>query len=123
MKKKFAAILCTFVLLLACLCLPAFAAGKPNVELSTLQVVWGPNRAESPAIYCRNNTSKTIKYLEWYVTAYNRVDDPIPGMATQKLTAVGPTEPFRVIRETSSPLKTNYFMEDDNPFKYYKETK
>ena len=41
MKKKFAAILCTFVLLLACLCLPAFAAGKPNVELSTLQVVWG----------------------------------------------------------------------------------
>lgn len=123
MKKKFAAILCTFVLLLACLCLPAFAAGKTNVELSTLQVVWGSNRAESPAIYCRNNTSKTIKYLEWYVTAYNRVDDPIPGMATQKLTAVGPTEPFRVIRETSSPLKTNYFMEDDNPFKYYKETK
>ena len=81
MKKKFAAILCTFVLLLACLCLPAFAAGKPNVELSTLQVVWGSNRAESPAIYCRNNTSKTIKYLEWYVTAYNRVGDPIPGMA------------------------------------------
>lgn len=123
MKKKFAATLCTFVLLLACLCLPAFAAGKPDVELSTLQVVWGPNRAERPAIYYRNNTSKTIKYWEWYITAYNRVDDPIPGIATQKLTVVGPTEPFQVIRETNNPLKTNYFMEDDNPFKYYKETK
>ena len=47
MKKKFAAILCTFVLLLACLCLPAFAAGKTNVELSTLQVVWGQRVQQS----------------------------------------------------------------------------
>lgn len=121
MKKKLAALLCTAVLLCGCLGLSAMAA-KPNVELMTLQVIWGNNCAYSPTVYFRNNTTKDIKYAEWYATAYNRVGDAIPEIATQVLTAVGPNEPFQVYEDNNNNLNTLYGVANDFPFKYYKET-
>lgn len=122
MEKKFSAVLITLVLLCTCLCGSAFAAKKPSVEVITLQVQWGSDYAQNPTIYCRNNTGRAIKYMDFYVTAYNRVGDPIPGMATRKLTAVGPTQPFQVIRNNDAQLNINRWLSDDNPFKYYKNT-
>lgn len=121
MKKKLAALLSTAVLLCGCLGLSAMAA-KPNVELMTLQVIWGNNCAYSPTVYFRNNTTKDIKYTEWYATAYNRVGDAIPEIATQVLTAVGPNEPFQVYEDNNNNLNTLYGVANDFPFKYYKET-
>lgn len=125
MKKKFAAILCTFVLLLACLCLPAFAAGKPNVELMYLEAIWEDNRVYSPTLWFRNNSNKTVKYLDWYVTAYNAVDDKVTDNvlgATQKLTVVGPMEPSAVGRDFDSEWKVQPKVPEESPFRRYRET-
>ena len=122
MRKKIAALFCTLAVLCACLCGTASAAKKPSVELVTLQVMWGNNYAYAPTIYCRNNTNKAIKYIDWYVTAYNRVGDPIPGVATKKLTSVGPTQPFEVVKNSGAQLNVVREITDECPFKYYRET-
>lgn len=122
MKRKIVAFLCTVAMLCAFLCGTAFAAKKPSVEVITMQVRWGNNYVNTPTIYCRNNTNKTIKYIDWYVTAYNRVGDPIPGLATQKMTSVGPVAPFELIRDNGLPLNMVRDVADDCPFKYYRES-
>lgn len=48
-----------------------------------MQVNWEDNYVCDPTIYSRNNTNKTMKYVDFYATAYNRVGDPIPGVATK----------------------------------------
>ena len=72
------------------------------------------------------HTEKTIKYLDWYVTAYNRVGDATPdlntGLTTKKLTAVGPIQPFQLVRESNAGVNTNWLIAVDSPFRYYKET-
>lgn len=130
MKKKFAAILCTFVLLLACLCLPAFAAGKPSIEIMYMVGISGvdtPIRGASPTIYYRNNTNKPMKYVEWYVTSYNRVGDATPdirsGITTKRLTTIGPILPFQLVRESSAPITTKWLVSENSPFKSYKTTR
>ena len=104
MKRKLSAALLTIVLLCMCFCGSAFAAKKPSIEIITMQVNWEDNYVCDPTIYSRNNTNKTMKYVDFYATAYNRVGDPIPGVATKKLTVVGPIEPFRVARNNGAQL-------------------
>lgn len=84
MKRKLSAALLTIVLLCMCFCGSAFAAKKPSIEIITMQVNWEDNYVCDPTIYSRNNTNKTMKYVDFYATAYNRVGDPIPGVATKK---------------------------------------
>lgn len=121
MKKKFAAMVCFLALVVSC-CVPAFARTRPSAELMTMQVTWGSDYAYGPTLYYRNNSKKTIKYIDWYVTAYNRVGDKIPGRATVKLTMVGPGIPFHVVRDVDYPLYSNWGAMDSSPFKFYKET-
>lgn len=120
MKRNISALLLILVLMCTCLCGSAYAAKKPSVEIITLQVQWGNDCVKNPTIYCRNNTNRPIKYIDFYTTAYNRVGDPASGNATRKLTAVGPTLPFQV-RNTDAPLNVNQWLPDDNPFKYYRD--
>lgn len=122
MKKKIAALFCTLAVLCVCLCGTAFAAKKPSVEVISLQIVLKNGGVCEPTIYYRNNSNKDIKYVDWYVTAYNRVGDPIPGIATKKLTSIGPDQPFRLVRENEKDLKVKRGVSDSCPFKYYKET-
>jgi len=122
MRKKIAALFCTLAVLCTCLYGIAFAVEKPDVELMTIQVIWGNDCVKSPTLYYRNNTNKTIKYVDWYVTAYNRVGDPIPGFSTQKLTAIGPTEPFQLVRNGEKELRVMQGVSDNCPFKFYRET-
>ena len=105
-----------------CFCGSAFAAKKPSIEIITMQVNWEDNYVCDPTIYSRNNTNKTMKYVDFYATAYNRVGDPIPGVATKKLTVVGPIEPFRVARNNGAQLYMDQNFSDDSPFKYYTES-
>lgn len=122
MKRKLSAALFTIVLLCVCFCGSAFATKKPSIEVITLQVQWGNNCAWNPTVYYRNNTNKAMKYIDFYTTAYNRVGDPIPGVATKKLTVVGPIEPFRVARNNGAQLYMDQNFSDDSPFKYYTES-
>ena len=123
MKKKFAAILCTFALLAMCLCFSAFAAGKPSIELMSLYATWNSNRVYAPKICFRVNSAKTIKYADWYITAYNRVGDRISDDvlgATKKLTEIGPLTTFSLQRSSEYPLETQYDASEDSPFRHYK---
>lgn len=123
MKKKFAAILCTFALLATCLCFSAFAAGKPSIELMSLYATWNSNRVYAPKICFRVNSAKTIKYADWYITAYNRVGDRISDDvlgATKKLTEIGPLTTFSLQRSSEYPLETQYDASEDSPFRHYK---
>ena len=71
MKRKLSAALLTIVMLCMCFCGSAFAAKKPSIEIITMQVNWEDNYVCDPTIYSRNNTNKTMKYVDFYATAYN----------------------------------------------------
>ena len=74
MRKKFAAFWATLVLCLL-MALPAFAA-KPALQAyveSDMNSVGGV----STTIHYRNNTGKTIKYIHWYMSPYNAVNDKV----------------------------------------------
>lgn len=121
MKKKLAALLSTAVLLCGCLGLSAMAA-KPNVELMCLDATWGDNYVSAPTFFCRNNSGKVIKYLDWYVTAYNAVNDPIPAFASKEYTTIGPIEPFCLERNSYCDLETQVNADKSSPFYLNKET-
>ena len=130
MRKKIAAMLCSLAMMATCLCVPAFAETKPSLELmyfSGTSEIGTPVRGAETLVYYRNNTNKPIKYVEWYITAYNRVGDATPdfisGNTTKHLTTIGPIPPFELVRESENPIKTNLLMAKDSPFRYYKNTR
>lgn len=104
----------------------AFAASKPAVELMYFTFSMDSVGGVSPTLYFRNNSEKTIKYLDWYITAYNRVGDPAPdefsGRATQCVRMIGPISTFPLIRSSSSSLSGLYTVSEDSPFAKYKVT-
>lgn len=122
MKKKILALLLTSVLCLS-LAVPCFASSKPAVEAMFVEFTKNSANGISPTIWYRNNSNKTIKYIYWYVTAYNSVGDPeksYTGNETVVLRSVGPISPF--IPDLS--LDTSYTYTEksvsaDSPFKTY----
>lgn len=96
MKKKILALLLTSVLCLS-LAVPCFASSKPAVEAMFVEFTKNSANGISPTIWYRNNSNKTIKYIYWYVTAYNSVGDPeksYTGNETVVLRSVGAISPF-----------------------------
>lgn len=122
MKKKLAGLLVTAVMLCGCFGLSAMAAKTPSLEMMDFHATITRNSAYNPVLYYRNNTNKTIKYIDWYVSARNRVGDKISGNAEKFLNTVGPVEPFQVLWNANAPLNTRVELEDSSPFKRYRET-
>ena len=120
MRKKIAALFCTLAVLCACLCGTAFAAKKPSIELMGLYAIWDEPMVSKPIIYFRVNSSKAIKYADWYVSAYNRVGDKASMFPTKKLTMVGPLEPFSLGKNVDFDAYGNLFVKPDenNPESY-----
>ena len=122
MRKK----LCTiFAALMMCLFIasPVYAAnGRPNVELMKITYGSGKNGLYSPDIWFRNNSGKTIKYLDWYFTLYNRVNDPTPDEITHNSTVhiqiIGPIEPDEPIT-TTRPSGFLSYEKDTNRYILY----
>lgn len=125
MRKKFTAFWVTLVLCIL-VAVPVFAASKPALELMYFTFNMNPAGGVSPSLHYRNNSTKTIKYIDWNITAYNRVGDRTPdeitGYATKTIRTVGPIEPFQLIRTSSDSLRANYGASEDSPFTMYKET-
>lgn len=107
MKKKIYAL---FLMLVLCALFvrPAYAESKPSVELSYLVFTTNSVNGCSPILYFRNNSTKAVKYYDWYVTLYNRVGDPTPDeithQATIKLRVIGPSEPDTAITNDTSGM-------------------
>lgn len=122
MKKKLLAIaftLCTLMIF----SMSAFAA-KPAIELMYFTFDMNSVGGVAPTVYYRNNSGKTIKYLDWYMTAYNRVGDPAPdsitGKANAHLRTIGPIPTFQVYRELAG---TTYKSgSSDSPFYEYTDS-
>ena len=124
MKKKFLAL---FLATLLCLTftIPCFAESKPSVEAMYVSFSTNSAGGVSPKIYYRNNSGKTIKYIDWLLAAYNRVGDPvscrIKGHTIALARTTGPINPFN---QTLTPFSssTDSSVPNDNPFKTYSYT-
>lgn len=120
MRKKLVALFFAVTAMLAFTC--TALAAKPPIELMDFEFDMNSVGGVAPTVYYRNNSGKTIKYLEWYITAYNRVGDLAPdeitGNATMRLRVIGPIAPFQLDRTPDGDVMTS--GSSDSPFyKYY----
>lgn len=125
MKKKILALLLTAALCLS-LSIPCFAAAKPAVEIVRTSLDMNSVGGVSPTIYYCNNSGKTIKYITWYMTPYNAVNDAVTcsvrgySQVTGKTT--GPINPMEIKIDTSRKLYTNKKLNSDSPFAVSRST-
>lgn len=95
MKKKLIAIVVMTMLLCGLLALPSFAA-KPGIQV---YITFRTNSAGgvSPTVHYRNNTGKQLKYIDFYMTPYNAVNDVVRCEIGQRYTygeETGPIDSF-----------------------------
>lgn len=126
MKKRILALVLTSILYLS-LAIPCFAASNsahPSVEAMYVEFSRNSVGGISPTVYYRNNSGKEIKYIYWYLTAYNAVGDSeksYNGETTIVARSVGPIKPFSVDinRPADSSPSTNKEAALDSPFRTY----
>lgn len=120
MKKKIVSLLMCLLLCIVAIVPMSASAVTPAVAVMDIDVSGDDYGWTDVDFYFRNNSAKTIKYIYFYVSATNRVGDPITdnlvGGSTAKLTAVGPVEPFAVVnvaelRESSRNEGTPFSQE------------
>lgn len=125
MKQKiFSIFICMILCLMATL--PVNAAGpKANVELMYGYISVDSMGDVTTELCFRNNSSKTVKYIDCEVAAYNRVGDRVAdeftGETSVKLSTIGPKEPFSVWIDPNAP---RYIMSGaaGTPFSEYSLT-
>ena len=117
MKRRFGVLLAVLAMCLT-LAVPVYAANeRPAVELMSFISGMGSDGWYSPDLYFKINATKTVKYLDWYFTLYNRVDDPTPNEITHDSTVhlqlIGPIEPDTSIKTNpayGSPKETGRYI-------------
>lgn len=96
MKKVLSLVVTAFLFCL--LAVPCFAASTPAVQVYYTYAHKNSVGGVEPTIGWRNTSGKTIKYVDWYLTAYNRVGDPvrceISGKSSAVAEEVGPIAPY-----------------------------
>lgn len=96
MKKVLSLVVTAFLFCL--LAVPCFAASTPAVQVYYTYAHKNSVGGVEPTIGWRNTSGKTIKYVDWYLTAYNRVGDPVKCEISRKSTVVaeevGPIAPY-----------------------------
>lgn len=125
MKQKIFSI---FICMILCLMvtLPVNAAGsKANVELMDFRMSVDSVGFVSTELCFRNNSNKTVKYIDFEVAAYNRVGDRIPdvftGKSTISLNVIGPLEPFSFWSDPNA-VKYTMYGAAGTPFSEYSYT-
>lgn len=123
MKKKFLALLVVVAAVLTFSC-TAFAA-KPSIEIMVTRVQVNSVGGVSPSIGYRNNSGKTIKYIDFTMVPYNAVGDAVSctirGYSSAVGEVTGPIEPFAIDTDSTLHTITKVGMKDSNPFKTYRE--
>lgn len=122
--KRFLTIAVT-AFLCCSLAVPCFAAGaKPAVEVMWTDFSMNSVGGVSPQIWYRSNSDKPIKYIEWHLTAYNAVGDPVKCDIRNRSSIIAETVgPIykTVLHSSSTTPYTKTYCADDDPFKtsYY----
>ncbi|MFR5848028.1 MAG: hypothetical protein ACLUFD_00110 [Faecalibacterium sp.] len=121
MKKKILALLWTSMLCFL-FSISCFAASKPAIELTRTELDKNSVGGASPTVYYCNNSSKTIKYITWYMTPYNAVGDAvrcsIRGYSQARGLTTGPIEPYHLDIPSSPNLFNDKSVDQDGPFSY-----
>lgn len=109
MKKVLSLVTTAFLCCL--LAVPCFAASTPAVQVYYTYSHMNSVGGVEPTIGWRNTSGKTIKYVDWYLTAYNRVGDPvqcdISGKSTIIAESIGPIESYTPISDSG---QLNYYF-------------
>lgn len=126
MKKRVISLLLLLSLCIS-LSVPGFAASEPAIEIVDTYFRRNSVGGVSPTIEYCNNSSKTIKYIYFYMTPYNAVDDPvkctISGSSQMIGKLTGPIKPSEPIATQGSLLLDKYGdLDDSSPFKKYMNT-
>lgn len=125
MKKRLFALLLTAVFCLS-LSIPCFAASSPALEVISTEFSTNSVGGVTVDIYYCNNSGKAIKYITWYMTPYNAVNDAVKcsvrgySQVTGKTT--GPIEPFQIKVNKTQKLYTDTSLSEDSPFAKYRFT-
>lgn len=123
MKKSLSLAVTAFLFCL--FVLPCFAAGtRPVVEVMWTDFDMNSVGGVSPQIWYRSNSDKPIKYIEWHLTAYNAVGDPVKCDIRNRSSIIAETVgPIykTVLHSSSTTPYTKTYCADDDPFKtsYY----
>ena len=98
MRKKILSMLMCLLLCVTVIVPVSASAVIPAVAVMDIDVSGDDYGWTDVDFYFRNNSGKTIKYIDFYVSAYNRVGDlihdEITWNTTKKLTGIGPIESF-----------------------------
>lgn len=93
------------------LAVPCFAANTPAIQVYHTYAHKNSVGGVEPTIGWRNTSGKTIKYVDWYLTAYNSVGDPvrcdISGKSTIIAESIGPIESYTPISDSG---QLNYYF-------------
>ena len=116
------AFLLAMMMVVAC---SAFAASKPAVEIMRTSVSINSAGGASPRIGFKNNSGKTIKYIEFTMVPYNAVDDAVTceirGYSSVVGRVTGPIETFSMDSNSKSREIEMTGYPSSNPFKKYYE--
>lgn len=112
MKRRFGVLVAVLAMCLA-LAVPVYAANeRPAVELMYVTFEKDSANGYSPTLFFRINSEKEVKYCDWYLTLFNRVDDPTPNeitnSSTVRLQIVGPLAKDKAITSNLSRLNQTY---------------
>lgn len=100
---KFKRLTSFFLCLLLCMIIsmPAMATTKPALEIMQFNMDMNSVGGVSVEFSFRNNSGKSIKYIDVTVSAYNRVGDraydEIRGTSSSTLTVIGPFNSFTLL--------------------------
>ena len=119
-KKVLSSLMCLLICIVAVVPMSASAA-TPAVAVMDIEVNGDDYGWTDVSFYFRNNSGKTVKYIDFYITAYNRVGDTIRDEitlgTTKKLSGIGPLYSFVAL----PPLAEKYSSSraEGTPFSEY----
>lgn len=113
-----------FCLVLCVMAAMPAAAAQPAVEITQFNMSMDSVGGVSVSFSFRNNSGKTIKYIDLKLNAYNRVGDPvldtITGGSPRTLQVVGPIEPDTAVPYVVSTYED--YSAVGTPFAVYSTT-
>lgn len=84
-------------------------SNKDNVEVLAIEFEMNSVGGVTPTVYWKNNSGKQIKYADFYMVPYNKVNDPlscdITGASEKYMNVTGPIDPYKIPTQIEIPFE------------------
>lgn len=84
-------------------------SSKDNVEVLGIEFEINSAGGVTPTVYWKNNSGKQIKYVDFYMVPYNKVNDPlsceITGKSEKYMNVTGPIDPYNAPTQIEIPFE------------------